>query len=491
MVAVRRSTVIDAPISAVWNVLRDFNGHESWHPAVRRSDLEDGRRTDQIGAVRNFSLESGDRIRERLLSLSDKDKRLRYCIVDSDVPLQNYVAEIALKPVTDGNRTFWSWTSTFGTPTGRENELAKLVAEGVYEAGFDAVRQRVERVGRPAAPAIRNGASLPGTAMVIDRHGGPEELHARPVDAPPPGPGQVRLRQTAIGVNFIDVYCRSGYFDLLKPPGAPGMEAAGVVESIGPDVRHLKPGQRVGYACPPVGAYASVRTMDARLVFPLPDFLDDRQAAAILLKGISAEFLLHRVHPVREGETVLVYAPAGGVGQLLCRWANRLGATVIGATSSEDKARIARAAGAHHVILPGRDSLEKQVRDLTQGRGADVIYDAVGRDTFDHSVAALANCGHLVSFGQASGDIGPRDIGALASRSVTLSRPNYGHYTDTPQKLSAITGRLFDALRNGVLRVDIGRTLPLSAAETAHRALEDRETTGATILIPDDLYEKG
>ncbi|MDW3204002.1 MAG: SRPBCC family protein [Alphaproteobacteria bacterium] len=493
MVAVRRSTIIDAPIAAVWEVLRDFNGHDRWHPAVRRSDLEEGRRTDQIGAVRNFTLESGDRIRERLLSLSDKDKRLRYCIVDADVPLQNYVAEIALKPVTDGNRTFWSWTSSFGTPKGRENELAKLVAEGVYEAGFDAVRDRVESatIKSPAVPAIASGAALPGCAMMIDRHGGPEELHMRDISAPPPGPGQVRLRQTAIGVNFIDVYCRSGYFDLLEPPGAPGMEAAGVVDAVGPDIRHLKPGQRVGYACAPVGAYATVRTMDAASVVPLPDFLDDRQAAAILLKGMSAEFLLHRVHPVRTGETVLIYAPAGGIGQLLCRWANRLGATVIGATSSEEKARIARAAGAHHVILPGRDSLEKQVRDLTRGRGVDVIYDAVGRDTFDHSVAALANCGHLVSFGQASGDIGPRDISALAGRSVTLSRPNFGHYTDTPAKIAAITGRLFDALRNGVLRVDIGRTLPLSAAAEAHRALESRETTGATILIPDDLYEKG
>lgn len=496
MVAVRRSTVIDAPISAVWEVLRDFNGHDRWHPAVRRSALEEGRKTDQISAVRSFELETGDRIRERLLSLSDKDKRLRYSIVDADVPLRDYVAEISLKPITDGNRTFWSWTSKFRTPKGREDELAKLVAEGVYEAGFEAVRERVEPLAaqpavQPNAPVVKSGPDLPGKAMMIDRHGGPEELHLRDIAAPSPGPGQVRLRQTAIGVNFIDVYCRTGYFDLLKPPGSPGMEAVGLVEDVGSNVRHLKPGQRVGYACPPVGAYASARTMDARLVFPLPDFLDDRHAAAILLKGISAEFLLHRVHEVREGETVLVYAPAGGVGQLLCRWANRLGATVIGATSSEEKARIARTAGAHHVILPGRDSLEKQVRDLTQGRGADVVYDAVGRDTFDHSVAALANCGHLVSFGQASGDIGPKNIGALAARSVTLSRPNFGHYTDTPEKVAAITNRLFDAIRNGILRIDIGRTLPLSAAAEAHRALENRETAGATILIPDDLYTKG
>ena len=322
--------------------------------------------------------------------------------------------------------------------------------------------------------------------MVIDRHGGPEELHPAPVSAPPPGPGQVRLRQTAIGVNFIDVYCRTGTFDLVTPPGALGMEAAGVVIDVGPGVRHLSPGQRVAYACPPVGAYATRRTMDAALVVPLPAGIDDETAAAGLLKGMTAEFLLHRVHPVRRGETVLVYAPAGGVGRLLCQWAKQLGATVIGATSSEAKARIARAAGADHVILPGAESLEAQVRALTGGRGADVIYDAVGRDSFAHSVAALANCGHLVSFGQASGPIGAWDIGALASNSTTVSRPNFGHYTDTPEKVAAITGRLFEAIERRILSIEIGRRYPLSEAAAAHRALEGRETTASTLLNPEE-----
>ena len=501
MVKVERSTVIDAPVSEVWAILRDFNGHDRWHPAVARSRLEGGLRREQIGAVRNFELTGGEKLREQLLTLSDKDHHFRYAIVESEIPLQNYVAEVKLKPVTDGNRTFWSWTSKFRTPPGREQELAELVAKNVYEAGFEAIRERVGRNGRAASQAERAPLRTPpratpstatpatgaiqGEAITIAGYGGPEVLQPGPTSAPPPGPGEVRLRQTAVGVNFIDVYCRSGYFDLLTPPGTPGMEAAGTVIDVGDGVRHLQPGQKVAYACPPVGAYASVRTLDASLVVPLPPGLDEATAAGGLLKGMSAEFLLHRVHKVQPGETLLIYAPAGGVGRLLCQWAKHLGARVIGATSSEEKARIARAAGADEIVLPGPESLEQQVLRLTDGRGADVIYDAVGRDTFAHSLAALATCGHLVSFGQASGDIGSWDISGLASKSVTLSRPNYGHYTDTPEKVAAITERLFDALARRIVTVEIDQRFPLREAAAAHRALEAGQTTGSTILIPD------
>lgn len=488
MVTLCRSTVIDAPLAAVWDILRDFNGHDRWHPAVSRSRLEGGKTTDQIGAVRNFVLKSGARIREQLLALSDREHRFRYAIVESDVPLLDYVAEVALKSVTDGDRTFWSWQSSFKTPKGREQELTDLVAGAVYEAGFAAIRDQLEqkptrRLQTAGTPAT--AAPLKGTAMVIDRHGGPEELHQAAIAAPPPGPGQVRLRQTAIGVNFIDIYCRRGSFKLLTPPGAPGMEAAGVVVDVGANVRHLKPGQRIAYAGAPVGAYATVRTMSAALVIPLPDEIDDVTAAAGLLKGMTAEFLLHRVHQVSKGETVLIYAPAGGVGRLLCQWAQYLGATVIGATSSEEKARVARAAGADHVILPGPLSLEEQLRGLTEGRGADVIYDAVGRDSFPHSISALATRGHLVSFGQASGDIGTWDIDSLAATSATISRPNFGHYTDSPDKVAAITARLFDAIGRRIITIDVGHRFALSDAAAAHRALEERQTTGSIVLLPD------
>ena len=525
MVRVLRSTVLDAPIDAVWRILRDFNGHDRWHPIVERSTLEDGRRTDQVGAVRNFTIRSGERVREVLLSLSDRERHLRYAIVDSDLPLQDYVAEFFLKTVTDGGGTFWSWSSRFRTPPGEKEALATLVGKEVYEAGFDGVRGALglpsaagtgALAGTAAAPAPpiagfvssmtaghapagphsgRSGHREPGAApaagaidgeaMVIARHGGPEVLTCTPVSAPRPGPGEVRIRHAALGVNYIDVYCRTGYFDLVEPPGAPGMEAAGAVVDVGSGVRHLTPGQRVGYACPPPGAYSTVRTMDAVLVIPLPDRIDDETAAAVLLKGMSAEFLLHRAHRLEAGQTALVFAPAGGVGRLLCQWAAHLGARVVGATSSEEKARAARAAGAHDVILPGEASLEEQVMELTRGHGADVIYDGVGRDSFAHSVAALAVRGHLVSFGQASGDIGPYDIGSLAAKSATVSRPNFAHYTDTPDKVAAITHRLFDALDRRILRPEIGARYPLRAAAAAHRALEAGETVGSTILLPD------
>lgn len=492
MVTVSRSTIIDAPLAAVWDILRDFNGHDRWHPAVDSSRLESGRRTDQVGAVRNFLLASGERLREQLLSLSDREHSFRYAIVDAEVPLLDYVAEVTLKPVTDGNRTFWSWRSRFRTPKGQERQLAELVARDVYEAGFAAIRERLQSpasspTDRPrTAFGATTAGGIDGMAMAIDRYGDASELHPVAISAPPPGPGQVRLRQSAIGVNFIDIYCRTGYFKLLQPPGVPGMEAAGVVEDVGDGVRHLVPGQRVAYACPPVGAYASVRTMDAALVVPLPDTIDDITAAAGLLKGMTAEFLLHTVHAVQPGETVLVFAPAGGVGALLCQWASHLGATVIGATSSEEKARAARDNGADHVILPGRDSLEDQVRALTDGRGVDVVYDAVGRDSFAHSVAALAPRGHLVSYGQASGDIGSYDIGSLASSSITLSRPNYGHYTDTPEKVAAISARLFDVITRRVVRIAVNHRFPLGEAARAHQAIESRRTTGSVVLLPEE-----
>ena len=542
MVRVRRTTVLDAPVDAVWRILRDFNGHDRWHPIVERSALEDGRRTDQVGAVRRFTIRGGERVREVLLTLSDRERRLRYAIVDGDLPLRGYVAELFLKPVTDGDRTFWSWSSRFRTPPGEEEALARLVGEEVYEAGFAGVRAALglraggarapfppSTTARATAPRPANGGdgsasgrggegeggtsaarerpagglrspssgatarpmdrsvagAIEGEAMAITRHGGPEVFRAVPSSAPPPGPEEVRIRQTAVGVNYIDVYCRTGYFDLVQPPGAPGLEAAGTVLDAGSGVRHLAAGQRVAYACPPPGAYATVRTMAAALVVPLPDRIDDEMAAAVLLKGMSAEFLLHRVHALEAGETVLVFAPAGGVGRLLCQWAAHLGARVIGATSSEAKARAARAAGAHEVVLPGEASLEEQVMDITRGHGADVVYDGVGRDSFSHSVAALAVHGHLVSYGQASGDVGLFDVGSLAAKSATVSRPNFVHFTDTPEKVAAITGRLFDALERRVLRPEIGGRYPLRDAAAAHRALEAGETIGSTVLIPE------
>ena len=510
MVDVARSTIIDAPIEEVWRVFRDFNGHDRWHPAVKQSELERNKSTDQIGAVRNFVLTSGERVREQLLSLSDNDYSFRYCIVESDIPLRDYVADVKLKPVTDGQRTFCAWRSRFTTPAGRERELESLIADGVQKAGFEAIRKRVGRVGsRKTMYAPAHGATTPvlsgvdstrtslpprvpvsgamnATSIVIDRYGNADELRVAQTVVSAPTHSEVTIRQTVVGVNFIDVYCRRGQFELLKPPGVLGMEAAGVVVDVGSEVRHLHPGQRVVYACAPVGAYTSMRTMAADLVTPIPEDIDDETAAGGFLKGLTAEFLLHDVHALKRGQTALVFAPAGGVGRLLCQWAKHLGAQVIGATSNEAKARIARAAGADHVLVPGKLSLQEQVRDVTDGAGADVIFDAVGKDSFAHSIDALATPGHLVSFGQASGPIGQWDIDALASSSATISRPNFGHYAGTRQQVMHRSERLFDALRRRIITVDIGQRMALEDAREMHKALERGETTGANVLLVDN-----
>jgi len=493
VVQVRRSTVIDAPIDAVWGLLRDFNGHDRWHPAVAESRIEDGRRADEIGCVRRFRLAAGGELREQLLRLSDREHSLTYCILESPIPLIDYVATLSLKPVTDGTRTFCEWRSSFRTPPGEEAALAALVGAQIYEAGFDAIKASFgqapgTRARNPAAAAPR--AALPAdraidcNGIVVERFGGPEVMHWERLSAPPPGVGEVRLKHSAIGLNYIDVYTRNGYYPLIEPPGVPGMEAAGLVLDIGPGVHGILPGDRVAYACLPPGAYAEYRTMKAELLVVLPEDIGDELAAAAMLKGMSAEFLLHRVHRVREGDAILVHAAAGGVGLLLCQWGRALGATVIGTVGSVEKARLARAHGCAYPILYGEEDFVERVMEITRGQGCAVVYDSVGRDTFLRSYEALAVRGHLVSFGQASGPTEPVDIAGFVLKSALVSRPNFGHYTGTASEVRSITDRLFDAIRRGILQVEIGQRYKLREAAEAHRALEARRTTGSTILLP-------
>jgi len=481
-----RSTVIDAPVEEVWRVLRDFNSHRDWHPAVAESLIEDGAAPDEVGAVRRFRLAGGGVLREQLLTLSDRDFGLSYCILDAPVPLVGYVAQVRLRPVTDGNRCFWHWSCQFDCPPEREAELVRLVAVGVYEAGLVGLRRFLSskaplRASPSPHPSPRGGEGA--NAIVVRTYGGPEVMQWTRVSVPPPGAGEVTVRHTAIGVNFIDVYCRTGYFRLLQPPGVPGMEGVGVVESVGSGVIGIGVGDRVGYACAPVGAYAERRTMPAELLTTIPDEVDDETAAAVLLKGMAAELLLHRVHPLQAGETAVVHAAAGGVGVLLAQWASALGATVIGVVGSEAKARVVRAHGCAHVVVAG-DDVAARVMELTGGRGADVVYNAVGRDSLVRDVGMLAVCGHIVSYGQAAGHLEPLDVAALAERSARLSRPNFGHYVGTPAQVRLSSARLFEALRRGWIVPLIGARLALRDAAEAHRRLEDRSSVGATILIP-------
>ena len=484
MIRVTRSAIIDAPIERVWEVLRDFNSHGAWHPAVGESQIENGEASDQVGCVRNFFLKDGNHIREQLLALSDRDHISTYCILDATLPMQRYVATAQLKHVTDGNRTFWHWQSTFEVPRGREQEFETLVGKGVYEGGFEGLRTYLRRdrtAARPRSTHAGAGA-VRGQAVVATRFGGPEVLKFEPLTVAAPGPGEVRIRQTAVGVNYIDVYVRKGEYRMIEPPAPIGMEAAGVVDAVGDGVAHLLEGDRVAYACPPPGAYATLRTIPADQAVVLPDDISDETAAAVMLKGMTAEYLLHRTHRVRAGQAVLVHAAAGGVGLLLCQWAKAIGATVIGTVSSEEKARLARANGCEFPIVTRNYRFAREVKDLTGGRGAQVIYDGLGREAAAENLDALADTGHWVSYGQASG---PHEaMPDLGAKSGTLSRPVLFHYTAERSLLNEIAGKTFQALRNGTLRVEVRHRYPLSAAAEAHRDLEARRTTGSIVLLP-------
>jgi NADPH:quinone reductase-like Zn-dependent oxidoreductase len=467
--------VIDAPIHRVWEVLRDFNSHSAWHPAVGDSRIERNEPADQVGCVRNFFLKDGNHIREQLLALSDRDRISTYCILDATLPMRNYVATVQLKRITDGERTFWHWESTFEVPKGREREFEQLVGGGVYEGGFAGLRTylKAENRDRP-----RLSAAVESQGVVATGFGGPEVLQFRRIDDVAPRAGEVRIRQTAVGVNYIDIYIRKGLYKMIEPPAPIGMEAAGVVvESSAPGFR---PGDRVAYACMPPGAYVTMRTLPASQLVLLPDYISDETAAAVMLKGMTAEYLLQRTHRVRPGDVVLVHAAAGGVGLLLCQWAKALGARVVGTVSSEAKADLARANGCDLAIVSRNYSFAEKTRQFTAGRGADVIYDGLGREAAKENLEALALRGHWVSYGQASGahDAFPD----LTHKSGTLSRPVLFHYT--AEHLQEMAGNVFNALREKTIHVEVRHRYPLAAAADAHRDLEARRTSGQIVLLP-------
>jgi NADPH:quinone reductase len=489
MVAIKRSAIIDAPIDAVWRVLRDFNSHHAWHPQVAASEIEDGLPADLPGCVRRFRLRDGGELREQLIALSDRDFSFTYCLLEAPIPLHDYVATVRLRPVTDGGRTFWEWRSTFHTPPGREDELADLVARDIYDAGFAALGTFLGRGGRlravigTAQPASRADA-MDAEAIVVRDHGGPEVLVAERVRVPAPGPGEVRLRQTAIGVNYLDIYTRSASNPLLTPPATPGVEGAGEVMEVGEGVTHILPGDRIAYACLPAGSYAAMRTMPAQQLIVLPPGIDDQMAAAAMLKGLTAEYLLHRTHRVQRGDIVLIHAAAGGVGLLLCQWAKHIGATVIGTVSTPDKARLAREAGCDYPIVAPQAEFAPQVKEITGGRGVDVVYDGIGKASFAGSFEVLALRGHLVLYGQATGMPDPISHATLAEKSATVTRPVLFHYTAAPEDLRDMARNLFRMIESGALRVSINQRFPLRQAADAHREIEARRTTGSTILLP-------
>ena len=321
-------------------------------------------------------------------------------------------------------------------------------------------------------------------AIRIHAHGGPEVLQWEAVAASEPGPGEVLIRQTAIGLNFIDVYERTGLYPGALPAGL-GREGAGVVEAVGPRVKGVAVGDRVAYASQQPGAYAQERLIAADRVVKIPDGVSDRLAAAAMLKGLTAHFLLRRTHRVRKGDAVVVHAAAGGVGLIAAQWARYLGAQVIGVVGSDAKAAVAREHGCHHTLVLGRDDLAARVREFTGGQGAHVVYDSIGKDTFFASLDCLRPLGLMVSYGNASGPVPPVAPLELARRgSLFLTRPTLFHYIARRADLDRAARELFDAIGRGVVRIEIGQSYALQDVAQAHRDLEARRTVGSTVLIP-------
>ena len=321
-------------------------------------------------------------------------------------------------------------------------------------------------------------------AVRMHQTGGPEVLRWEKVELPPPGAGEIRVRHTAIGLDFIDTYYRTGLYPLALP-AVLGSDAAGVVEELGAGVTLVNKGDRVAYGNGPAFGYAELRNIPAAHVVKIPDAVDDATAAASMLKGMTAQYLCRRTYAVKKGDSILVHAAAGGVGHILCQWAKHLGATVIGTVGSEEKAKLAREHGCDHVLFYRTEDVAARVREITGGERVPVVYDSVGKDTFLTSLDCLRPRGLMVTFGQSSGPVGPIDPRLLAQKgSLFLTRPTLNDYVRARAELEATARELFEIIASGAVRVRIGQTYPLRDAERAHRDLEARRTMGATVLLP-------
>jgi NADPH2:quinone reductase len=321
-------------------------------------------------------------------------------------------------------------------------------------------------------------------AIRIHAYGGPELMQWEDVPLPEPGPGEALVHHEAVGLNYIDVYFRTGLYKAPSLPAVLGMEAAGTVTAVGPGVTTVAPGDRVAYASAPIGAYATDRVMTADRLVKLPGGIDFKTAAAMMLQGMTAQYLIRRTYRVKAGDTILVHAAAGGVGLILSQWAKHLGATVIGVVSTEQKAELARAHGAAHTLI-GHENLPAEVKRLTGGAMVPAVYDSVGKDTFMASLDCLAPLGYMVSFGSASGPVPPFDIGLLAAKgSLFLTRPSLASYTAKRADLELAAKELFEVVESGAVRINVNQTFALKDAAAAHTALEARKTTGSTVLLP-------
>jgi NADPH2:quinone reductase len=320
-------------------------------------------------------------------------------------------------------------------------------------------------------------------AIRFHKTGGPEVLLWEDVKVGKPGPGEARIRHTAVGLNFVDIYYRSGVYPLPLPSGLGG-EGAGVVEEVGPGVTDLKPGDRIAYGAAPIGAYAEERLIPADRLIKLPDGIDDKTAAAMMLKGLTTQYLIRQTYRIKAGETILLHAAAGGVGLILAQWAKHLGVTVIGTVGSDEKAKLAQAHGCAHTINYAREDFVKRVEEITGGKKVPVVYDSVGKDTFLKSLDCLAPLGYLVLFGASSGNVDPLNLGLLAQKgSLYVTRPTLNTYGAKRENLVAMAKELFEVVQSGAVKIEVHQTYPLKDAAKAHADLAARKTTGSTVLL--------
>lgn len=322
-------------------------------------------------------------------------------------------------------------------------------------------------------------------AIRVHEPGGPEQMKWEAVEVADPGPGEATVRHTAVGLNFIDVYHRTGLYPMNEKPYGLGTEAAGVVEAVGEGVTRVSEGDRVAYVAQAPGAYSERRNISAERLVRLPDGIDDKTAAAMMLKGMTAQYLLRRTYKVLPGNIVLIHAAAGGVGLIACQWAKHLGARVIGTVGSDEKAKLAKAHGCDHPVVYTKENFLERVKEITDGAGVHVVYDSVGKDTFMQSLDCLRRFGMAVLFGQSSGPVAPLDLALLAGKgSLFVTRPTLFHYTAAVDDLDRTAAELFEVVQKGIVKIEVNQTYPLSEAAHAHQDLEARKTTGSTVLLP-------
>jgi len=448
---------------------------------------------DVVGGVRRFSITDGAELREQLLRHSDREHILISSILDSPLPLNDHVATIHLRPVTDGNQTFWDWRAQFRAPESRAAELKDFVGRQICEAGFTGLRTFLAApTVHPTMPApeteaaeiaAAGGELLASQAVVAQAFGGPEVLSLREVTVPAPGPRQVRIRQTAVAVNFHDITERRGISQGLDLPLTPGLEGVGEIIDVGGQVNGLFPGDRVAYMGRTPGAYAGIRCVDAKECILLPEGVSDTQASS-LLKGVAAGLLLSRVFRAAPGATILIQSVAGGIGHLLSQWAKSVDLTVIGTVSTADKAKFSRSRGCDHpIVLVDDTSLTDEVMRITNGRGVDYWVQSGGAPSFENAIACLAPGGHCAVIGDRYGRSIPLDVQVLMRRSLTVSAPVCFDYLADRSYLQRLAHQLFSRIQSRTI-IPAVEAFPLNRAAEAHQLIESRGNMCAVVLLP-------